>query len=80
MNEQIINRMIDISQSDQSFEIKQISAQILFYIIFINFETVNERNFNDIYEVFEEYSDTNIVKREIVDILQQKFDKCTSNS
>lgn len=80
MNEQIINRMIDISQSDQSFEIKQISAQILFYIIFINFETVNESNFNDIYEVFEEYSDTNIVKREIVDILQQKFDKCTSNS
>lgn len=80
MNEQIINRMIDISQSDQSFEIKQISAQILFYIIFINFETVNESNFNGIYEVFEEYSDTNIVKREIVDILQQKFDKCTSNS
>lgn len=80
MNEQIINRIIDISQSDQSFEIKQISAQILFYIIFVNFETVNESNFNDIYEVFEEYSDTNIVKREIVDILQQKFDKCTSNS
>lgn len=75
IDDQIIMHMICIYNSDQPFEIKKLAGLIIFHVIFLNFDVVCPDNFDDIHDIFNDLSDTNIICPEVIDVLQQRFDQ-----
>lgn len=74
LDEQIVNCMISIYNSDHIFEIKKLAGLIVFHIIFVKFEVIDSSNYEEIHDIFIDLNDTNIVSQEINEVLEQRFE------
>lgn len=70
----IVDQIIEICQSDASYENKKATINVLFYLLVNNNEILNDDNYENLNEIFNDYHDLKLINDDIILLLDGIFE------